>query len=94
MENKSLKCIMNPKSVAIIGASRNPEKVGRVIMQNYINTGYSGKLYPVNKEADEILGRKAYKSVLDIKGRVDLAVIAIPAAGVPGVLEDCGKKGV
>ncbi|MGC8671353.1 MAG: acetate--CoA ligase family protein [Candidatus Micrarchaeia archaeon] len=94
MENKSLRCILKPKSVAIIGASRNPGKVGRVILENYINTGYSGRLYPVNKEADEILGIKAYKSVSDIKGKVDLAVIAIPAQAIPEVLEECGKKGI
>jgi len=95
-KSKNIKYLLKPKSVAIIGASRNPEKVGRIILENYINTGYSGKLYPVNKEAagEEIAGLKAYKSVLDIKGAVDLAVIAVPAPFVPGVLEECGKKKV
>ncbi|MGC8676332.1 MAG: acetate--CoA ligase family protein [Candidatus Micrarchaeia archaeon] len=90
----NMKYILKPKSVAVVGASRDPEKVGRIILQNYINTGYSGKLYPVNKNAEEIMGLKAYKSVSDIKGPVDLAVIAVPAQAVPQVLEDCGKKKV
>ena len=94
MDPINLKWVLKPKSVAIIGASRNPEKVGRVILENYINTGYSGKLYPVNKEADKIMGLKAYKSVRDIKGKVDLAVIAIPAQAVPEVLEERGKKNI
>ncbi len=91
----NLNTMMNPKSVAIIGASQNTDKVGHIIMQNYINVGYSGTLYPVNINAsEEILGRKAYKSVLDIKKSIDLAVIAIPAKLVPAALEECGKAKV
>ncbi len=91
----NLEGIMHPKSVAIIGASENPEKVGHVIMQNYIDAGYSGKIYPVNINAtDEIIGHKPYKSILDIKGNVDLAVIAVPAPAVPKIIDECGKKHV
>jgi acetyl coenzyme A synthetase (ADP forming)-like protein len=91
----NLNPMLQPKSVAIIGASPNPDKVGHVIMQNYINVGYSGKLYPVNIKADgAILGYKAYKSVLNVKDRIDLAVIAVPAPAVPAVLEECGKAKV
>ena len=86
--------MMKPRSVAIIGASRSPGKVGNVIMQNYIAAGYEGKLYPVNPNAEEILGRKAYRTVLEIKDSVDLAVIAVPAPIVPLVLEQCGKAKV
>ncbi len=89
---KSFEYMMYPKSVAIIGASNNPDKVGHVIMQNFLDVGYSGKLYPVNIKADEpILGLKVYKSVSAIRSAVDLAVVAVPAAVVPSVLEDCGK---
>ncbi|MEM3781428.1 MAG: CoA-binding protein [Candidatus Micrarchaeaceae archaeon] len=91
----AIKSMMNPRSVAIVGASRDPSKVGRVILQNYINTGYYGKIYPVNKNATEdILGYKTYKSVSSIKKPIDLAVIAVPAQAVPEVLEDCGKSHV
>ncbi len=86
--------ILKPKSVVIIGASRTPGKVGHIILQNYLNEGYDGKIYLVNKNAEEILGIKSYKRVTDIKGGIDLAVIAIPAEGVPMVLEDCGKTKV
>ena len=94
MENMNLKPMLKPESVAIIGASRDSDKVGHVILQNYINCGYSGRLYAVNKNADEIMGIKSYPSVLDIKDHIDLAVIAIPAQFVPGVLEECGKAKV
>lgn len=86
--------MMKPKSVAIVGASRTPGKVGNIILQNYITAGYSGRIYPINLEADEILGLKAYKSVLDVDERIDLAVIAIPAPAVPMELEQCGKAKV
>jgi len=90
----NLKFMLKPKSVAIIGASRVPGKAGRVILENYINTGYSGKLYPVNPNAENLLGLKAYAHVSEIKGNIDLAVIAVPAPVVPEVLEECGKKKV
>ncbi len=87
--------IFNPKSVAIIGASQNPNKVGHIIMQNYFNVGFSGRLYPVNVKSDKnILGLKVYKKIGDIKRSVDLAVIAIPAEYVPKALEECGKAKV
>lgn len=94
----NLEHIVNPKSVAIIGASENPEKVGHVILSNNIGSGFDGKIYPVNINATgSIMGLRAYKSVLDIKAPIDLAVIAVPAEIVPSVLEECGRaraKGV
>ncbi|MDE1810416.1 MAG: CoA-binding protein, partial [Candidatus Micrarchaeota archaeon] len=94
-EYKSLAHIMAPKSVAIIGASSNPDKVGHVILQNYIDAGYSGNIYPVNvKDEGKIMGLKSYRSVLDIKKPIDLGVIAVPAMVVPQVMEECGKAGV
>ena len=72
MSRVNLVPMLKPKSVAIIGASRNPEKVGHVILQNYINAGYSGDLYLVNNNAEEILGMRVYDSVLKIKKPVDL----------------------
>jgi acetyl coenzyme A synthetase (ADP forming)-like protein len=89
-----LEAIFNPKSVAIIGASRTPGKVGYVLTKNMIDSGYDGEIYPVNPNAEEILGLKAYPSVMDVPGNVDLAVIAIPSAYVLMVAEECGEKGV
>ena len=95
MKKMDLKPMLKPESVAIIGASRDPDKVGHVILQNYINAGYSGRLYAVNKNADgDIMGIKTYGSVLDIKDTIDLAVISIPAKYVPEALEECGKAKV
>lgn len=86
--------MLKPKSVAIIGASNNPEKVGHVILNNYIEGGFQGKIYPINKDADMVMNIKAYKSVLEVKAEIDLAVIAVPAPIVPKVLEECGKAKV
>jgi len=89
-----LDAIFRPKSVAIIGASRTPGKVGRVMTRNMLESGYKGKIYPINPNADEILGLSCYPSVLDVPGSIDLAVVAIPAGGVLQVAEESGRKGV
>ncbi len=82
------------KSVAVIGASTNPKKDGNIILQNIINSDYTGDIYPVNPGADEVLGLKAYPSLLDIPGPVDLVVIIIPAQLCVQAVADCAKKGV
>jgi len=89
-----LDAFFRPQSVAIIGASRDPEKLGYAVLANLKEGGYPGRLYPVNPKADEILGLKAYPSVLDILDPVDLAIIVIPYRLVPAVLEQCGQKGI
>jgi acetyl coenzyme A synthetase (ADP forming)-like protein len=85
--------VMNPSSVAVIGASAEAGKIGNSVMKNLINGGYQGEIYPVNPKVDEIVGRKAYASVAEIPGEVDVAIFAIPAPLVPGALEAVGKKG-
>ena len=89
-----LDAFFRPQSVAVIGASRDPEKLGYAVLANLKEGGYPGRLYPVNPKADEILGLKAYPSVLDIPDPVDLAVVVIPYRFVPAVLEQCGQKGI
>lgn len=86
--------IMKPKSVAVIGASSEDGKIGNSVMKNLINGGYQGKIYPVHPKAEEIMGHKAYKSVKDIEGEVDVAVFAIPAKFVAQALTECGEKKV
>ncbi|MFL6828328.1 MAG: acetate--CoA ligase family protein [Bradyrhizobium sp.] len=86
--------IMKPKSVAVIGASAENGKIGNSVMKNLINGGYKGEIYPVHPKADEILGKKVYKSVKDIPGEVDIAVFAVPASLVAGALTECGEKKV
>jgi acetyltransferase len=89
-----LQALFRPKSVAIIGASRTPGKVGHIVAKNTIESGFEGEIYPINPRAEEILGLKCYASILDIPEAVDLAVIAIPAKHVLQAAEECGRKGV
>src|SRR3954452_22251575 len=84
--------IMQPKAVAVIGASAEDGKIGNSVMKNLINGGYKGEIYPIHPKAAEILGYKAYKSVKDVPGVIDTAVFAIPAKFVAGALIECGEK--
>lgn len=89
-----LDCIFHPKSVAVIGASRQPGSVGHSLLANIIDSRFQGIVYPVNPKAGGILGFKTYPSVLDIPDPVDLAVVIVPAPYVAQVLDDCGQKGI
>lgn len=90
----SIKDFFEPKSVAIIGASAHPEKIGFAITKNVIDGGYQGKIYPINPDCENLLGLKCYSSVLSVEKPIDMAVIAVPAAVVGVVLAECGKKKV
>lgn len=81
-----------PKSIAVIGASRTPGKVGYDILKNIIQYGYDGSVYPINPGAAEILGRKSYPSLQDVPESIDLAVIVVPSKNVIEVIEQCGAK--
>lgn len=84
--------IFSPRSIAVIGASSDPRKVGYAVVRNLLP--FPGSLYPVNPHQSEILARKVYPSVTAIPGPVDLAVIAVPATQVPKIMEEIGQKGV
>ncbi len=86
--------LFSPKSVAIIGASQKALSIGNVITKNLLKYEYKGPIYPINPKADEILGVKAYPSILDVPGEVDLAHLSIPAKFAPMAMDECGKKGV
>ncbi|RLF97133.1 CoA-binding protein, partial [Thermococci archaeon] len=90
----SLSTFFEARSVAVIGASKTPGKIGHEILKNLALYEYKGKVYPVNPKEKEILGMKCYKTVSEIENEVELAVIAIPPKSVPGVVEECGRKGV
>lgn len=89
-----LSFLFNPKSIAIVGVSEDPAKLGSVILSNLTEAKYKGEIYPVNPKYKELFGFKTYGKVSDIKDDVDCAVIVIPAGLVPEILEDCGKKKV
>jgi len=89
-----LKAIFQPRSIAVIGASRSHLKIGHETLLNTLVGGFKGKVYPVNPEATEIMGLKTYPSVLAIEDDIDLALIAVPANTVPKVMKECAKKGI
>ena len=90
----SLRHVLTPASVAVIGASRRPGSVGRAILQNIIDGGFPGPVYAVNPGAAELDGVPCVPSAAALPEQVDLAVIAAPTAAVLGVAEDCGRRGV
>ena len=95
---EKLRAFFEPTGVAIIGASHTPGKIGYQIVENFVKKKekgvFGGEIYLINPKGGEILGYKVYRSVLDVKEKIDHAVIAVPAKVVPKVLEDCGKKGI
>jgi acetyl coenzyme A synthetase (ADP forming)-like protein len=89
-----LETLFSPRSIAVIGASRTPGKLGYAILCNVKDSGFGGAIYPVNPGADEILGMRCYPDLNAIEGPVDLAVIVIPGKAVLELLEACGERGV
>jgi acetyltransferase len=89
-----LNALFSPSSVAVIGASRTPGKVGHDVVQNLVEGGYTGEVHPINPKAEDVLGLTCYPSVDQVEGDVELAVICIPAKYVQGALEQCATKGV
>src|SRR5437868_9931637 len=84
--------IMKPQAVAVIGASSEDGKIGNAVMKNLINGGYQGAIYPIHPKAQEVLGRKAYPSVLDVAEEIDVAVFAIPAKFCAAAMNEVGRK--
>jgi len=83
-----------PESVCIIGASRDTSAIGHIVLKNLINGGFGGAIFPVNPKADEILGMRCYRSILDVPSSVDLAIVVVPAPFAPAVIGECGEKRV
>src|SRR4030042_4372805 len=77
---------------AVVGASRSPGKVGYDILKNIIQYGYDGSVYPINPAAPEILGKKAYPSLLKVPGEIDVAVIVVPSKNVLEIIDQCGTR--
>ncbi len=91
---KQLDHIFNPRSVAVVGASANPEKVGYMCVGNLLEAGFGGRVYPVNPSLAQLFGLKAYPSVSAIPGELDLAMVVIPAELTLSTIEECVAKGV
>lgn len=89
-----LEMFFAPRSVAVVGAAREPGKLGYGVLSNLLQYGYEGQVYPINPKATEILGLQAYPSVLDVPGPIDLAVVVVPNRFVLDVMQQCGRKGV
>jgi len=89
-----LEKLFDPKSIAVIGASRKEGKVGHSVLKNLLQYGYKGSIYPVNPKAEEILGMETYPTISAVEGEIDLAVVAIPSEFVPSILKDCVEKRV
>lgn len=84
----------NPKTLAVIGASNTPGKIGNAIVSNLIKSGYKGKIYPINPKEKEILGLQCYPSLADVPGDIEMAIFCIPARKAMETAEECGKKGI
>lgn len=89
-----LDAVFRPRSIAVVGASRDPRSVGRQIFDNLLAGGFTGPVYPVNRTAREVGSVRAYASILDVPDPVDLAIIVVPAAHALQAVDECGRKGV
>lgn len=94
MDLEVLNGLLRPKSIAVVGASDTPGKIGYTVVRSLLESKYEGPIYPINPKAGVIQGLQAYTSVLEVPGEIDAAAIVVPAKLVPQVATECGKKGV
>ena len=86
--------IFRPKAIAIIGASRRKGSIGREVLRNIVEFGFTGKVFPVNSRADVVHSMKCYHNILEITDEIDMAVICVPKQYAVQTVQDCGRKGV
>ena len=91
---ENMEQFFTPKTIALVGASSTPGKIGNSILGNLVNYNFKGKVYPVNPKTNKIFGQKCYPSIDSIPGTVDLVVVSVDLSVTPTVLEDCAKKGI
>ena len=91
---ETMKALMQPEAIAVVGASGSEGKIGNSVMKNLVNGGFEGEIYPINPKSEEILGKKVYADVDDLPDGVDVAVFCIPAKFVPDTLAKVGQKGI
>ncbi|HEC88716.1 MAG TPA: CoA-binding protein [Thermoplasmata archaeon] len=87
-----LEPLFNPKNIAIIGASHHEGKIGHTVVKNIVNSGYKGRIYPINPKGGEILGNKVYKNISEVEGKIDLSIIVVPARIAVDVMDEVAKK--
>lgn len=90
----TLEALFRPRSVAVVGASREPGSIGHAIVKNLIDSGFTGPVFPINPRARSVRGVPCYATIEEVPGELDLAVLVVPAPVVVPVLEQCGRKGV
>ncbi|MBW2304479.1 MAG: CoA-binding protein [Deltaproteobacteria bacterium] len=90
----NLEILFNPESVAVVGASNNPSKLGYHVMKSLTEGGFSGNIVPVNPGSSNVLGMRSYPSLARFPGPIDLAVVVLPARRVPMLFEECAEKGI
>lgn len=93
-DTEHLDLFFNAESVAVVGASENPAKIGYSIVDSLLHQGYRGAIYPINPKQGQVMGLAAYRAMTEVEGPIDLAVVAIPLSGVPEVIGDCADKGI
>ncbi len=94
MVDTDISFFFKPESIAVIGASTTEGKVGHTVLNNIINSGFKGRVFPINPRADVVCELQCYGSVLDVEEDIDIAIFVIPGKFVNGAAEECGKKGV
>ena len=92
--SKSLETFFKPKSIAVVGASKNSTKIGHAALKNILISDYDCKVYPINLKEKEILGQKCYKKLGDVPGKIDLVLVSVPAKIVPQIIRECVQKKV
>ncbi len=94
MNTHYLAPLFTPGSVVLFGASDRPDSVGGVVFKNLLTSGFEGRIYGINPKREEVQGQKAYASLDDIDGAIDLAVVATPSKSIPAIVEACGERGI
>lgn len=92
--SRSLRSILSPNSIAVIGASANPAKRGHQAIRQLLQDQFPGPIYPINPNLKEVMGLKSYASVLDVPDSIDMALVCTPAKSLPNIINDCGAKGI
>ncbi len=93
-KNSNLSLFFEPRSVAVFGSMREPQGEGLTVIRNMLNFGFAGSIYPISRSATQASGLKAYPTVNDVDGPIDLAIVVTPPTTVLPIIDECGRKGI